>query len=113
MKPAPCRAVVASLPPSKAGEAVSASADLTCATVQVGCRWVSSAAAPATWGAAMLVPEKPAHVPLRAGTEERIWTPGAETSGFSWREIGVGPAEEKSAIRASTVVAPTEIAEGD
>src|SRR5918992_1142019 len=111
MKPAPWRAVVASAPPSNAGDAVNASADLTCFTVHVGCRCVSSAAAPATWGAAMLVPEKAAQVPRRTGTDDRIWTPGAVTSGFSWSEIGVGPADEKSARRASTVEAAAVMAE--
>jgi hypothetical protein len=31
------------------------------------------------------------------GTDERMSTPGAETSGFRRREMAVGPTEEKSA----------------
>ena len=44
-----------------AGPAVDISADLTCCVDHVGCRWTSSAAAPATCGAAMLVPSKTAN----------------------------------------------------
>ena len=60
----------------------------------------------------MLVPLKPAQVPSRAGTDERISTPGALTSGFSCSETGVGPAEENSARegRRSGVTAATVIA---
>jgi hypothetical protein len=61
----------------------------------------------------MLVPEKPAQLPSRAGTEDRIWTPGAVTSGFIWSVIGVGPLEEKPASRPSGVEAAAVIAEGD
>ena len=46
----------------------------------------------------MLVPSKKSQRPSCAGTEERIDTPGAETSGLSWSEYGVGPADEKPAI---------------
>ena len=74
---------------------VRTSADLTCATVQVGWRCLSSAAAPATCGDAMLVPLNAGPRPSRAGTDERTSTPGAATSGFSCSEIGVGPPEEK------------------
>ena len=42
----------------KTGRAVSTSADLICAGVQPGWRWCSSAAAPATAGDAMLVPDQ-------------------------------------------------------
>jgi hypothetical protein len=59
----------------------------------------------------MLVPEKAAQVPSRAGTEERIPTPGAATSGLSWSEIGVGPPAEKPAIRRSMPAAAAVIAD--
>jgi hypothetical protein len=39
-----------------------------------------------------------------------MFTPGAETSGFSRNESGVGPAPEKEAICRRLVVAPTVIA---
>ena len=42
----------------KTGRAVSTSADLICAGVHSGWRWRSSAAAPATAGEAMLVPDQ-------------------------------------------------------
>ncbi len=42
----------------KTGRAVSTSADLICAGVHAGWRWRSSAAAPATPGDAMLVPDQ-------------------------------------------------------
>src|SRR6266516_702404 len=47
----------------------------------------------------MLVPLKIAHVPTRGGTEESTFTPGAVTFGLSWSEYGVGPPDEKLAIR--------------
>ena len=86
---------------------VCTSADFTWATVQPGWRCTSSAAAPATCGEAMLVPEE-AVQPL--GTEERTSTPGAETSGFSRSEIAVGPTEEKSARTIVDGVPPTSTA---
>jgi hypothetical protein len=60
----------------------------------------------------MLVPLNVSHVPSRAGTDERMFMPGAETSGFNRSERGVGPAEEKPATRRPNEVAPTVIAEG-
>ena len=59
----------------------------------------------------MLVPDESPQPP---GCDERIEMPGATTSGFRRREIGVGPAEEKSAIAGVVpdVVAPTVIASG-
>jgi hypothetical protein len=42
----------------------------------------------------MLVPES---VPQPSGTDDRIPTPGAATSGFWRSEIVVGPTDEKSA----------------
>ena len=86
-----------------------ASADFSCAGVQAGWRWSRRAAAPATCGEAMLVPLKDDQVPSRAGTDERISTPGALTSGFSRSDTGVGPADENSASsgRLSGVTAAT------
>ena len=81
--------------PVSAGLPVVTSADLSSATDQVGWRCLSRAAAPATWGLAMLVPESDDHAP--PGTDERMSTPGAATSGFSCSESAVGPTEEKSA----------------
>jgi hypothetical protein len=50
---------------------------------------------------------------------ERTSTPGAVTSGLSWSDTGVGPAEEKSAMWSGCVPSPlpmvdaaTEIAAG-
>src|SRR5215208_3964673 len=80
------------------------SADLTCATVQVGCACLSSAAAPATCGEAMLVPLNSAK-PF-CGTEERTLTPGAVTSGLSSSEYGVGPIDEKLARTSTERVRP-------
>ena len=79
-------------------------------TVQPGWRWTSSAAAPATWGEAMLVPLNDAHVPSRSGTEERIEAPGAETSGFMRSDKAAGPEDENDAIEPDFVVAATAIA---
>ena len=63
----------------------------------------------------MLVPDSDAYEPR--GAAERIPTPGAETSGFSRSESGVGPLEEKAATTSSgppraVVTAPTVIASG-
>src|SRR3990170_938886 len=100
---------------STASTPVCTSADLIWLTVHVGCRCARSAAAPATCGAAMLVPETAAHPPE---TEERTPTPGAATSGLRRSDIVVGPTEEKSACTgvggfpviytAPTVIARTE-----
>jgi hypothetical protein len=60
----------------------------------------------------MLVPLNDAQVPSRAGTEDRISTPGAATSGLSCSDRGVGPADENDASsgRRSGVTAATVIA---
>src|SRR5215208_6286998 len=58
----------------------------------------------------MLVPLKLCQRPLRRGTEERMFAPGAVTSGFIWREMGVGPPEEKDAIVRAFVAAAAVIA---
>ena len=97
--PPPSRMVDASLvrfSSVNAGSPVRTRADLICATVHVGWRSRSSAAAPATCGAAMLVPLKMAQ--RSCGCAERMFTPGEATSGLSRSETGVGPAEEKSPI---------------
>src|SRR2546423_13340639 len=66
----------------------------------------------------MLVPWKTAHCPEPApGTEERIPTPGALTSGLNESVHGVGPPEEKSAtmfagVPRVLVTAATVIARG-
>ena len=79
-----------------AAPAVETSADFTWKGVQLGCRWSSSAAAPATCGAAMLVPAKAANgPPASADVEERISAPGAPTSGLSRWPKAVRPAELK------------------
>ena len=80
-----------------AGPAVETSADFTCCADHPGCRWTSSAAAPATCGVAMLVPSKTANCePANSGSvEERICPPGAATSGLSRCPKSVGPADEK------------------
>ena len=46
----------------------------------------------------MLVPEEDVQPP---GTEERMSTPGAETSGFARSDMAVGPTDENSARTAS------------
>jgi hypothetical protein len=110
-------------PPSRVGGAsrfalpktafpVETSADCTWATVQPGWRCRNTAAAPATCGEAMLVPSRKRHVPSRRGTEERIPTPGAVTSGFSFSEKGAGPPDENGAITPVLLAAATLIALG-
>src|SRR5215207_43168 len=92
--------------PLASGDPVVTSADRSCMGVQVGCRLRSSATAPATCGAAMLVPLSSDHSPL--GTEERIDEPGAATSGLSRSETGVGPADENDEIVPAGSVRPFE-----
>src|SRR6185437_6208142 len=61
-----------------AGPAVETSADLTCCGVHAGWSWSRSAAAPATWGADMLVPSKTANgdPPVNSGNvDDRICPP--------------------------------------
>jgi hypothetical protein len=63
----------------------------------------------------MLVPESCVHVPSRVGTDDRMLTPGAATSGFSRSDSGVGPPDENEATTSArpdslVVTAPTEIA---
>jgi hypothetical protein len=60
----------------------------------------------------MLVPLNRPKVPWFAGTDERIETPGAATSGFICNDIGVGPPEEKPAITLRESTAATVIALG-
>ena len=47
------------------------------------------------------------HVPSLGGSDERMSTPGAVTSGFIWSEIGVGPADEKPAITSAGPLSPS------
>ena len=60
----------------------------------------------------MLVPLRSSQRPSASGIDDLIETPGAATSGFRPSEIGVGPADEKSAIAPAFVVAATVIADG-
>ena len=73
------------------GDRSSTSADLTWAPSRSGAARAAGRRAPATWGAAMLVPSKYCQRPSRLGTDERMPTPGALTSGFSPKEIGSRP----------------------
>src|SRR5581483_2233122 len=113
--PPPSRVVGASvvrLVSAKAGTPVWTSADLICATVHAGCRWRRRAAAPVTCRLAMLVPLSCAQLSSRFGTDERIWTPGAVTSGLSWSDTGVGPLDENVAITPPFDAAAALIAAG-
>ena len=94
------------------GSPVSSSADFTCATVHVGWRSLSSAAAPATCGDAMLVPLSRPNVPSLFGSDDSTDTPGAVTSGFICSDTGVGPPEEKPAIVLCESAAATVMALG-
>ncbi len=58
----------------------------------------------------MLVPLNSAQRPSLGGTEDRIATPGALTSGFIPSETGVGPADENGAIRSFPVTAAAVMA---
>ena len=82
-----------------AASAVETKAERIIRGVHHGCDWSSSAAAPVTCGADMLVPSKTANgEPLPAdsgGVEERICPPGAATSGLSACPKFVGAADEK------------------
>src|SRR5207248_1591774 len=76
-------------------------------------RPVAGAAAPETAGAAMLVPLSVPKVPC--SSDESTFTPGADTSGLNRSEIGVGPADEKSAtvpaeFTAAALIAPAALA---
>src|SRR5262245_33051891 len=103
--PAPWTSTEAScvrLVSAKAGPAVDISADFICGAVQVGWRWVRSAATPATCGAEKLVPSRTAYAsrsdwpPANSGSvDERIWAPGAVTSGLRACPNGVSPDDVK------------------
>src|ERR1035437_4828706 len=74
------------------------SAALTCSGDQRGCAWRTRAAVPATWGAAIEVPDSrspPMPVPAAA---DKTDTPGAAMSGFSALSPLRGPPAEKSAV---------------
>src|SRR5690242_21040183 len=93
MRPPPSLSGLTS-PVTVTGAPVVISADLTCAGVHVGCRCSRTATAPATCGAAMLVPLSVAYPP--SGTDEATSSPGAVTSGLKFKEYGAGPSDEKS-----------------
>ena len=115
--PPPARIGVAVWLPSLTAVPVAISAALRSATVQVGWRSSRRAATPAICGVAIDVPDIASQWP--PGTEDRIETPGALTSGFSRSDSGVGPAELKSAsvlpppasglVTAATVIARSEV----
>jgi hypothetical protein len=100
------------------GSAVPISTALIRAGVQSGHRWAMMAAAPATCGVAIEVPDRrvyhsstgsPREVPVaRAAT---MSTPGAVMSGFMAKSPKRGPRLEKSASRSWTSTAPTVRAE--
>src|SRR5688500_17409738 len=110
--PPPSRVAAASksFAEQAAGVPVGTRAEVLCSTVQAGWRCTSSAATPATWGEAMLVPLNDADVPSRSGTDERIEAPGAETAGFMRSDTADGPDDENDAIEPDFVVAATEMA---
>ena len=65
----------------------------------------------------MLVPLQSCADHVFRGSDERMSTPGASTSGFIWSDTGVGPLEEKLAISSAgpsspSVDAATVIASG-
>src|SRR5712692_3908844 len=68
------------------GSPVVTSADLICSGDHVGWSCFRIAAEPATWGVAMLVPEKKAkqggELQEKLGTDDNTLTPGATTSGL-------------------------------
>src|SRR5262249_31943005 len=109
IRPPPSRSAETSLalPPGCTGSPVDSSADLNCSTVQVGCRCLRTATAPATCGVAMLVPLQSCADHWSSGRDERMSTPGAVTSGFIKSEIGVGPADEKPAIWSAGPLSPS------
>src|SRR2546430_5375297 len=92
----------------------------TCAlpiSLQLGWRCMSTAAAPATCGDAMLVPLQSCADHWFPGSDERMSTPGAVTSGFICSDVGVGPLDENPAIMSAgpespSVEAATVIAAG-
>ena len=108
--PAPPRIGSAALSPSSTGRAVVTSADFTCATVQLGWRCRSSAAAPATCGAAMLVPELPSKPPGHRREDARRPAPrrpasGAARAGSARRRRSEASRGTLSSVTAATVIA--------
>src|SRR5262249_51420067 len=103
MRPAPSSSTEASCVRAlslHAGCAEVISADFTCSGDQAGCCCSRSAAAPETCGADMLVPSRTMKLsPAACFTlEERMFSPGAATSGFSLWSKFVGPPEEQLVI---------------
>ncbi|OEJ34324.1 hypothetical protein BGK67_25955 [Streptomyces subrutilus] len=84
-------------------------AALTCCEVHSGWRCLTMAAAPATCGVAMEVPDMPwyAYTPRPPAAAAEIPTPGAAISGLRvcWRPAG--PRLEKTAVASSRSTAPT------
>src|SRR5581483_3353759 len=84
-------------------------ADLIASVFHFGCACTTSAAVPATCGVAMDVPESirlPVPVPMPV---ETMFTPGAETSGFSSESTVRGPDEVNDAVPVG-IGAPFEMA---
>src|SRR3954449_9103583 len=73
----------------------------------MGWRSFRRAAAAATCGAAMLVPLQSWFDHWLWGSDERMSTPGAVTSGFICSEVGVGPLEEKPAMTSAGPESPS------
>src|SRR3990172_4955126 len=73
-------------------------------TVSAGLRDRRTATAPVTWGVAMEVPPKTMYPP---GTEERMLSPGALTSGLTDPSQGEDPWPLKKAMSSRRSVAPT------
>ena len=65
-----------------------------------------SASAPPRWAAARLVELSVLHAVSLVLNAERIMTPGAAISGFTEPPIGLGPRDEKLAIRPFGPIAP-------
>jgi hypothetical protein len=91
------------------GSAVRLRMSFTSPGVRSGRAWRSSAATPATWGVAMLVPVRRPQPP--PGTVEVMATPGATTSGLT-----SAPSERPRPLSrqtlSSSVTAPTAMAAG-
>src|SRR5512141_1977584 len=73
-------------------------AALTLSGVQVGCAWMTSAAEPVVMGAAIEVPDSVVPFQPDPTRVDRMFTPGAATSGRRALSPQRGPDEEKLAI---------------
>src|SRR5262245_27597352 len=83
-------------------------AAFTWSAVQPGWSWRRAAATPATWGAAMDVPDRATTPPPKAA--DTIDSPGATRSGLRSSDPETGPLELNHASASSFVLAPTVIA---